>query len=119
MIINLIRLIKVKLLWAPIVDSVYFHKLGCFHFGRRKSWLVPVQLVIGVLMLSTGNLCQNLIYNASSKSDIIILTSIFIVFNTLAATQGNIKLKNFLKIYLNQLILLDIAVGNKNKILNK
>ena len=31
-----------KLLWAPLVDSVYYAK-----FGRRKSWLVPVQYLIG------------------------------------------------------------------------
>lgn len=28
---------SLKLLWAPIVDSVYFKK-----FGRRKSWLVNI-----------------------------------------------------------------------------
>jgi PAT family acetyl-CoA transporter-like MFS transporter 1 len=37
---------SLKLLWAPIVDA-------CFSasFGRRKSWLVPVQLLAGVLMM--------------------------------------------------------------------
>ena len=29
---------SVKLLWAPIVDSLYIRR-----FGRRKTWLVPVQ----------------------------------------------------------------------------
>ena len=33
---------SVKLLWAPIVDAVYLSA-----FGRRKSWLVPIQYVIG------------------------------------------------------------------------
>merc|ERR1712029_287152 len=36
---------SVKLLWAPIVDSVFVGR-----FGRRKTWLVPVQYLIGVTM---------------------------------------------------------------------
>ena len=31
-----------KILWAPLVDSVYLKM-----FGRRKSWLVPIQTLIG------------------------------------------------------------------------
>ena len=30
---------SIKLLWAPIVDSCYLPS-----FGRRKTWLVPVQV---------------------------------------------------------------------------
>lgn len=37
---------SLKLLWAPLVDSVYYKP-----FGRRKSWLVPVQLACGLMML--------------------------------------------------------------------
>lgn len=37
---------SVKLIWAPIVDSLYFSK-----FGRRKSWLVPTQYLIGIAMI--------------------------------------------------------------------
>jgi PAT family acetyl-CoA transporter-like MFS transporter 1 len=37
---------SLKLLWAPIVDAVYFRS-----FGRRKSWLVPVQAMAGLLMV--------------------------------------------------------------------
>jgi predicted MFS family arabinose efflux permease len=77
-------LIIVKLLWAPIVDSIYFKK-----FGRRKTWLIPVQLLIGILMFSTANIAQKLIDQGQTKTDIIFLTLIFLIFNTLAATQGN------------------------------
>ena len=38
---------SMKLLWAPIVDTAYFSR-----FGRRKSWLVPVQYLIGIFMLA-------------------------------------------------------------------
>lgn len=31
-----------KVLWAPIVDSLFLRKMG-----RRKSWLIPVQYFLG------------------------------------------------------------------------
>ena len=37
---------SIKLLWAPIVDTAYFS-----WFGRRKTWLVPVQYLIGIFLL--------------------------------------------------------------------
>ena len=37
---------SMKLLWAPIVDTAYFSR-----FGRRKSWLLPVQYLIGIFLL--------------------------------------------------------------------
>ena len=36
-----------KLLWAPIVDSVYFIK-----FGRRKSWILPSQFMISIFLIA-------------------------------------------------------------------
>lgn len=73
---------SIKLLWAPIVDSCFVHK-----FGRRKSWLIPVQLFIGLFMMVSASSCQSLAYNIQSKTDIIILTIIFTIFTFLAATQ--------------------------------
>ncbi|KAG8820624.1 hypothetical protein FRC17_010103 [Serendipita sp. 399] len=37
---------SLKLLWSPIVDAIFSHKLG-----RRKSWIVPMQSIIGTMML--------------------------------------------------------------------
>jgi PAT family acetyl-CoA transporter-like MFS transporter 1 len=37
---------SMKILWAPFVDSYYIAK-----FGRRKSWLIPVQIVCGIMMI--------------------------------------------------------------------
>ncbi|KAJ1454219.1 acetyl-coenzyme A transporter 1-domain-containing protein [Pelagophyceae sp. CCMP2097] len=37
---------SLKLLWAPLVDSAYIPSIG-----RRKTWLVPCQLLIGLLMV--------------------------------------------------------------------
>jgi PAT family acetyl-CoA transporter-like MFS transporter 1 len=41
---------SLKLLWAPIVDSIFWSK-----FGRRKSWLVPVQMLAGFIMIGGSN----------------------------------------------------------------
>ena len=35
-----------KLLWAPFVDSVFWYR-----FGRRKSWIVPIQYAIGFFLI--------------------------------------------------------------------
>ena len=34
-----------KLFWAPLVDSKYSASIG-----RRKTWLVPMQLMIGIIL---------------------------------------------------------------------
>lgn len=36
---------SLKLLWSPVVDSIYFKGLG-----RRKSWIVPVQTIVGSML---------------------------------------------------------------------
>jgi hypothetical protein len=38
---------SLKLLWAPFVDSLYINLLG-----RRKTWLIPIQLLCGSLMIA-------------------------------------------------------------------
>ncbi len=71
---------SVKLLWAPIVDSIFWSK-----FGRRKTWLVPVQYAIGLCMLA---LAQNVdFYLDASPPDVFSLTCMFFALNFLAATQ--------------------------------
>lgn len=44
---------SLKLLWAPIVDACYMKR-----FGRRKSWLVPVQFLAGLLMVAGSNFVE-------------------------------------------------------------
>lgn len=34
---------SLKLLWSPIVDAWFVRK-----WGRRKSWIVPVQAIVGL-----------------------------------------------------------------------
>ncbi|KAJ1605063.1 hypothetical protein OJ253_3333 [Cryptosporidium canis] len=37
---------SLKLLWAPLVDSVYIERMG-----RRKTWIIPTQLLCSILMI--------------------------------------------------------------------
>lgn len=67
-----------KLLWSPIVDSVY--SAG---FGRRKSWIVPVQLISAALLMSSADWIQTQ-YEAGAVAP---LTVLFFFFVLLAATQ--------------------------------
>ncbi len=41
---------SLKLLWSPIVDAMWSPKVG-----RRKSWILPIQLLSGVGMLWLGS----------------------------------------------------------------
>eukprot|EP00756_Hemistasia_phaeocysticola_P054738 Hpha_TRINITY_DN30648_c0_g1::TRINITY_DN30648_c0_g1_i1::g.18215::m.18215/K03372/ACATN, SLC33A1; MFS transporter, PAT family, solute carrier family 33 (acetyl-CoA transportor), member 1 len=67
---------SLKLIWAPIVDTVYSPR-----FGRRKSWLVPAQLLIGAIMLVVP--AERLLDNA----DVVPLTVVFGLLYFLCATQ--------------------------------
>ena len=67
-----------KLLWAPIVDATRFPGLG-----RRKSWLIPSQLLIGCLLYYLSIRYENLLM----ASGITELTGIFFALYFLAATQ--------------------------------
>jgi len=76
-----------KILWAPLVDSVYIAR-----FGRRKSWLVPVQYLIGIMMLICSQYVTQLLGDSddpeeSLEPDVGSLTAMFFILNFLAATQ--------------------------------
>jgi PAT family acetyl-CoA transporter-like MFS transporter 1 len=79
----MIKFIAVKILWAPIVDSLYIKR-----FGRRKTWLVPSQLLIGVSMLFAARYADEWLGNGvESPPKILILTSVFFLMRVFAATQ--------------------------------
>ncbi|KAN0074239.1 Acetyl-coenzyme A transporter 1 domain containing protein [Elaphomyces granulatus] len=40
---------SLKLLWSPVVDAVWNRR-----FGRRKSWITPIQVVSGLAMIYLG-----------------------------------------------------------------
>jgi len=45
---------SLKLLWAPIVDAIFWKRMG-----RRKSWLVPVQFCAGMLMVAGSGFVES------------------------------------------------------------
>ncbi|XP_076850848.1 acetyl-coenzyme A transporter 1 [Brachyhypopomus gauderio] len=74
---------SLKLLWAPLVDSLYVRR-----FGRRKSWLVPTQYLLGLFMLGLSFIVDSLLQTDGTKGpDVIALTAVFFVLAFLAATQ--------------------------------
>jgi len=76
---------SIKLLWAPLVDSLYIN-----WFGRRKTWLVPTQYLIGVFMLVLSTRIDALLgkeADSEAHVDILTLTAVFFCLNFLAATQ--------------------------------
>ncbi|XP_078064303.1 acetyl-coenzyme A transporter 1 [Mustelus asterias] len=74
---------SLKLLWAPLVDAAYFP-----NFGRRKSWLVPTQYILGLFMLCLSFEVEALLRSDEHTSpNIVKLTVVFFIFGFLAATQ--------------------------------
>ena len=50
------------MLWAPIVDSVFWP-----NFGRRKSWIVPMQYLLGITLLISSQYMTVLLGGSESK----------------------------------------------------
>ncbi|KAL4220930.1 hypothetical protein ACF0H5_019196 [Mactra antiquata] len=76
---------SIKLLWAPLVDSLYFH-----WFGRRKTWMVPTQYLIGLFMLVLSSHIDELLGPETDEPgnvNVFTLTAVFFCLNFLAATQ--------------------------------
>lgn len=72
-----------KILWAPLVDSAYIKAVG-----RRKSWLVPSQLLIGAFMIYLAqNVDEWLGDGAEKRPQMFLLTSVFFMLWFLTATQ--------------------------------
>ena len=69
---------SLKLLWAPIVDCKFFKSMG-----RRKSWLIPVQLLCGGVFIFGSKFVTEWIETQNIKA----LTGFFIFLYFLMATQ--------------------------------
>ncbi|XP_068440645.1 acetyl-coenzyme A transporter 1 [Clinocottus analis] len=72
---------SLKLLWAPLVDALYFSR-----FGRRKSWLVPTQYLLGLFMLYLS-VTVNSLMKSEGGPKVVMLTAVFFMLAFLAATQ--------------------------------
>jgi PAT family acetyl-CoA transporter-like MFS transporter 1 len=73
---------SLKLLWSPIVDAIYSKKVG-----RRKSWIIPIQLLTGSLFFWLGNHIDDMLFNVE-KPDVLALTTLFFTLIFFSATQG-------------------------------
>ncbi|CAH0398378.1 unnamed protein product [Chilo suppressalis] len=73
---------SLKLLWAPVVDAFYWP-----NFGRRKTWLVPVQYLIGLVMIIMSSNVTGWLGSETDTPSMMLLTSSFMFLNFLAATQ--------------------------------
>lgn len=52
---------SLKLLWSPIVDACWTPKLG-----RRKSWILPIQMLSGIGMLWLGKHVKEMLVTAGA-----------------------------------------------------
>lgn len=87
---------SLKLLWAPLVDALYTDR---FRLGQRKSWILPTQLLAGVIMLILGARIDNMFGGVPPEADtggapavgatidVAGLTASFFVLYFLVATQ--------------------------------
>lgn len=67
-----------KFMWSGLVDSVYFRQ-----FGRRKSWLFPVQILIGSFLIFVSFGVEDFLV----EKKVVPLAIYFFILNFLVATQ--------------------------------
>jgi PAT family acetyl-CoA transporter-like MFS transporter 1 len=71
---------SLKLLWSPIVDSIYLPSVG-----RRRSWVIPIQFLICALLYYISTIIDELLN--SKVIDINFLSFLFVVLVFFSATQ--------------------------------
>lgn len=67
-----------KLLWSPIVDTVYSRRIG-----RRKSWIIPLQTTAAFAMILYGEWVESRLKEGNAVS----VTILFFFLVLIAATQ--------------------------------
>ncbi|RDL31508.1 Uncharacterized protein BP5553_09717 [Venustampulla echinocandica] len=53
---------SLKLLWSPVVDAVWTPKAG-----RRKSWILPIQMLSGFGMIWLGSMVKDMMVTAGAQ----------------------------------------------------
>lgn len=76
---------SLKLLWSPIVDSLWVKSVG-----RRKTWIVPMQILSAFLFLWLAHSIDDLVSldTPATLSLVYTFTACFFVVIFAAATQG-------------------------------
>lgn len=81
---------SLKLFWSPIVDSTFVNELqlpiiGKISLGRRKSWIVPIQTIVGIMFWYLSSNVDQLLL--ADLPNVKLITLIFFVLILFAATQ--------------------------------
>lgn len=71
---------SLKILWAPIVDSLYSKSIG-----QRKTWLIPIQIAVGGTLIYLSSHLGTLI--SEKGSDVNVLSAVFFWIYFLLASQ--------------------------------
>lgn len=71
---------SLKLAWSPIVDAFFIPR-----FGRRKTWIVPAQCILGALLFATSFTVEQVL--DTHTADVNTLTLLFFLTILMAATQ--------------------------------
>ncbi|RPB26546.1 hypothetical protein L211DRAFT_899963 [Terfezia boudieri ATCC MYA-4762] len=71
---------SIKLAWSPIVDAIWSRRMG-----RRKSWIVPIQTISGLMLLWLGASAHDLMEHADTR--LYMFTFTFFMLVMLCATQ--------------------------------
>ncbi|KZT67668.1 hypothetical protein DAEQUDRAFT_693874 [Daedalea quercina L-15889] len=71
---------SLKLFWSPIVDAIYTPALG-----RRKSWIIPMQLLVGSIMAILSFYADQMMQSPAEYINV--LTAAFTTLVLLSATQ--------------------------------
>jgi PAT family acetyl-CoA transporter-like MFS transporter 1 len=86
-----------KLLWSPVVDAKFLKSVG-----RRKSWIIPMQLIIGTTLFWISSHSEYILdrvrevyfyicalaYLSKPETKVNHLTAIFTALVFMSATQG-------------------------------
>jgi len=67
-----------KIFWAPIIDSIYSRQ-----FGRHLTWLIPIQMIIGIILIILSFYLESFLINLQ----IVPLTITFFFIFILIASQ--------------------------------
>lgn len=79
---------SLKIIWSPIVDSIYIKSIG-----RRRSWIIPIQLLSGIVLfilgifIGHGYIFPGIDNNSTNEINILHITIIFTILIFLCATQ--------------------------------
>ena len=71
---------SLKLVWSPFVDSIYLKK-----WGRRRSWIIPIQTLSGIMLIFLGGVINK--YIEEPKNHLILITTVFFILVLCCATQ--------------------------------